>query len=178
MMRRFPRGAKALIRGGGSDASSSVSREPLVVMSENTHAPNAADLRRLIAARSPVIVSALAVLVLALAALGWLHLWSQELPRAGSAAGVARETAQIVWAVSIVLGLLLAATAGCLVTLWVVSRRSGVARSARYRAVLEQSPNGTLVADADSLCIVDANPAPTKSGILARRAAWHNADAA
>ena len=37
--------------------------------------------------------------------------------------------------------------------------RQGAARYNRYRAVLEQSPHGLVIADAASLAIVDANPA-------------------
>ncbi len=44
--------------------------------------------------------------------------------------------------------------------LWLV-RRFGGSRSARYRAVLEQSPNGMVIVDAVTFRIVDANPAFT-----------------
>ncbi len=57
--------------------------------------------------------------------------------------------------------LLAAAVAFC-VTLWVVFRTGG-SRGARYRAVLEQSPNGMVIADATTFRIVDANPAFLKA---------------
>ena len=47
--------------------------------------------------------------------------------------------------------------------LWQAARRSGAARDARYRAVVEQSPNGVLIADATSFRILDANPALERS---------------
>ncbi|HTT02087.1 MAG TPA: EAL domain-containing protein [Steroidobacteraceae bacterium] len=58
-------------------------------------------------------------------------------------------------------GLLLLLAAGVAVTLFLVLRvlKHGAARYNRYRAVLEQSPHGLVIADATSLAIVDANPA-------------------
>jgi diguanylate cyclase (GGDEF)-like protein/PAS domain S-box-containing protein len=47
--------------------------------------------------------------------------------------------------------------------LWQAARRSSAARDARYRAVVEQSPNGVLIVDATTLRILDANPALERS---------------
>jgi diguanylate cyclase (GGDEF)-like protein/PAS domain S-box-containing protein len=58
------------------------------------------------------------------------------------------------------LGVLLSFAAGVALTLWTRSRhRDDALRDARYRAVLEQSPNGVLIVDAASMRVVDANPA-------------------
>jgi diguanylate cyclase (GGDEF)-like protein/PAS domain S-box-containing protein len=47
--------------------------------------------------------------------------------------------------------------------LWQAARRSSAARDARYRAVVEQSPNCVLIADASNFRILDANPAVERS---------------
>ncbi len=58
------------------------------------------------------------------------------------------------------LGTLLAFAAGVALASWLERRRRPDGRrEARYRAVLEQSPNGVLIGDAASLRVLDANPA-------------------
>jgi diguanylate cyclase (GGDEF)-like protein/PAS domain S-box-containing protein len=61
--------------------------------------------------------------------------------------------------VSGLLAMLLAGAGGGCLSLWLAARRGSAVRDVRYRAVLEQSPNGTLIADADSFRILEANPA-------------------
>lgn len=46
-----------------------------------------------------------------------------------------------------------------LLLIWIHFRDGGASRDSRYRAVVEQSPNGVLMVDASDLRIVDANPA-------------------
>jgi len=69
-------------------------------------------------------------------------------------------SAHMLWVGVAVLGALLAFAAGVALPIWLQRRRPGDARrEARYRAYLEQSPNGVLIVDAASLRVVDANPA-------------------
>ncbi|MGH8206260.1 MAG: diguanylate cyclase domain-containing protein, partial [Steroidobacteraceae bacterium] len=60
------------------------------------------------------------------------------------------------WLIGGGLAMLLAGAAGALLGAKLTFRRRS---TMRYRAVLEQSPNGTLIADADTLRVIDANPA-------------------
>src|SRR5579862_7494887 len=62
-------------------------------------------------------------------------------------------------AVCLLLLLVLSAAATTMLLIWWRARRNGGSRDARYRAVLEQSPNGTVIANAESFAIIDANPA-------------------
>lgn len=64
---------------------------------------------------------------------------------------------------SLVLSLLCVVAGGVSSLLYWRARRSGAAGESRYRAVLEQSPNGFLIAYASNLRIVDANPAAQRS---------------
>ncbi len=48
---------------------------------------------------------------------------------------------------------------GASLVLWLMQRGHASGRDARYRAVVEQSPHGVVIADAETLRILDANPA-------------------
>jgi diguanylate cyclase (GGDEF)-like protein/PAS domain S-box-containing protein len=105
----------------------------------------------------------LAALSTAAAVLVWHDMWSRRLHQVGSGALSARTAERSMQLASAGIGALLAFAVTALLLLWLLARRSGAARDARYRAVLEQSPNGILIADAESLRIVDANPALQRS---------------
>jgi diguanylate cyclase (GGDEF)-like protein/PAS domain S-box-containing protein len=64
------------------------------------------------------------------------------------------------WLTALIGVTLFAFGAGAALVVWLQQRRKrDASRDVRYRAVLEQSPNGVLIVDAASLRIVDANPA-------------------
>ncbi len=60
------------------------------------------------------------------------------------------------WLIGGGLAAFLIGAAGCLLGAKLALRRES---ATRYRAVLEQSPNGMLIADAETLRVIDANPA-------------------
>ncbi|HLK71115.1 MAG TPA: sensor domain-containing diguanylate cyclase, partial [Steroidobacteraceae bacterium] len=63
------------------------------------------------------------------------------------------------WLMGVLLGLLLAASAGGVAAWYLLRRQSSSMRAARYAARIEQSPNGLLIVEAETLRLVDANPA-------------------
>ncbi|HWG76697.1 MAG TPA: EAL domain-containing protein [Steroidobacteraceae bacterium] len=67
------------------------------------------------------------------------------------------------WVIGILMGMLLAAAAGAVAGEYVLSRRRGARQAARYSASLEQSPNGVLLAEAETLRILDANAAAQRN---------------
>jgi diguanylate cyclase (GGDEF)-like protein/PAS domain S-box-containing protein len=89
----------------------------------------------------------------------WHHMWSQRLELVARGALDAQSASRSMLSASTGLGALTTGLVVLLFTLWLAARRRNAARDARYRAVLEQSPNGLLIADAVALRIVDANPA-------------------
>ena len=58
---------------------------------------------------------------------------------------------------------IIAIAAGAFSTFWLLAHRKHGGRGERYAAMLEQSPSGTLIADATSLRIIDANLALQQS---------------
>jgi diguanylate cyclase (GGDEF)-like protein/PAS domain S-box-containing protein len=58
---------------------------------------------------------------------------------------------------------IIAIAAGGLSTFWLLTSRKHASRGSRYAAMLEQSPTGTLIADAISLRVIDANLAFQRS---------------
>ena len=121
--------------------------------------PQRTDAQRFFTNGPVLICSALAVSLFILLFIGWHHMWSRRLELVGSGSLNAHDAADTMLWVSGALGGLLALAVGGLLALWLVARRSGTVRDARYRAVLEQSPNGMLIADAATFRVVDANPA-------------------
>jgi diguanylate cyclase (GGDEF)-like protein/PAS domain S-box-containing protein len=71
----------------------------------------------------------------------------------------------VIWLRVAMIGTVLAAIAAgaAFAMRFLERRRHHTARDARYRAVLEQSPNGVLIVDAENLRVVDANPALLRS---------------
>ena len=67
------------------------------------------------------------------------------------------------WVVGLVLTALLTGALAMGVASWMLMRRNKNGRDARYREVLEQSPNGMLLADVVTLRVFDANPALQQS---------------
>jgi diguanylate cyclase (GGDEF)-like protein/PAS domain S-box-containing protein len=67
------------------------------------------------------------------------------------------------WVVGLVLTALLTGALGMGFAAWFLMRRNKNGRDARYREVLEQSPNGMLLADVVTLRVFDANPALQQS---------------
>jgi diguanylate cyclase (GGDEF)-like protein/PAS domain S-box-containing protein len=67
------------------------------------------------------------------------------------------------WVIGILIGMLLAGAAGAVAATYLQSRRRSGRQAARYSASLEQSPNGVLLAEAETLQILDANPAAQRS---------------
>ncbi len=112
-------------------------------------------------ARWPVILCIAAALAITTAAAVRHLLQLQRLRRVG--AGFApHPSAHIEWLLMALCAALAAAAtlaAGIALELWLAFRRNGGTRNSRYRAVLEQSPNGVVIADAGNFRIVDANPA-------------------
>ena len=106
-----------------------------------------------------VIALLIGVCALVCAFVIWHHMWSQRLELVARGAIDARSASRSMLSASVGLGALIMGLVILLLTLWLAARRSNAARDARYRAVLEQSPNGLLIADALALRVVDANPA-------------------
>src|SRR5579862_6363116 len=106
-----------------------------------------------------VIALLIGVCALVCAFVVWHHMWSQRLELVARGVIDARSASRSMLSASVGLGALITGLVTLLLTLWLAARRSNAARDARYRAVLEQSPNGLLIADALALRVVDANPA-------------------
>jgi diguanylate cyclase (GGDEF)-like protein/PAS domain S-box-containing protein len=109
--------------------------------------------------RAAFVAFALTVVALGAALILWHQMWSQRLQWVARGTLDASRAARTMLFVSMAVGGLLTMLVGLLALIWLAARRNGAARDARYRAVLEQSPNGVLIADAESLYVVDANPA-------------------
>jgi diguanylate cyclase (GGDEF)-like protein/PAS domain S-box-containing protein len=107
------------------------------------------------------VVAALAFVLCGLvgAFVVWHHMWSQRLELVAHGQLDPNSAARSMLSVSAGLGALVTGLVILFSTLWLAARRSNAARDARYRAVLEQSPNGLLIADGVALRVVDANPA-------------------
>ena len=93
----------------------------------------------------------------------WHRLWVQRLALVAHGTLDADSAGRTMGLTSAALGVLFAALVSAFFLLWLAARRGSAARDARYRAVVEQSPNGVLIADAGSFEILDANPALERS---------------
>jgi diguanylate cyclase (GGDEF)-like protein/PAS domain S-box-containing protein len=116
------------------------------------------DSEQLFTTRGPVFGAGLAAVGLGVAVALGLLAWSHQLrflPAGASAAPAAAAIQRL----SLTLLLVLSAAGASLVAIFWAARRGGLSREARYRAVLEQSPNGMLIADAETFAIIDVNPA-------------------
>ena len=126
-------------------------------MSGGTLRSQQSNSEELLTTRGPVFAAALAAVGLGAALAVCLLLWSRQLRTSGAIdAGAAGRTMQLL---SVLLLLVLGGATATLLLIWWRAHRSDGSRAARYRAVLEQSPNGTLIADAKNFTIIDANPA-------------------
>src|SRR5579862_4921532 len=117
------------------------------------------DSDELLTTRGPVFAAALAAVGFGVAVAVCLLLWSRQLGTPSADGGQPVPAAHSMQALSLLLLLVLSAAATTMLLIWWRARRNGGSRDARYRAVLEQSPNGTVIANAESFAIIDANPA-------------------
>ncbi len=117
------------------------------------------NVNRLLIARGPIILSA-AILILGVA-IGIHQITPSRAVLSGSSALGLYHEAHARWLGGAIWALLAAAVA-LSPALW-SALRNGRSRSARYRAVLEQSPNGMVIVDAATFRILDANPAFVKA---------------
>ncbi len=132
-------------------------------MSGGTLLSQPSDSEELLTTRGPVFAAALAAVGFGAVIALCLLLWSRRLHTSGEGTEPTMAVAHTIQTLSTLLLLVLSGAAVTLTMIWWRTRRSDSSRDARYRAVLEQSPNGTLIADADSLGIIDANPALQQS---------------
>ncbi|HTV52593.1 MAG TPA: EAL domain-containing protein [Steroidobacteraceae bacterium] len=109
--------------------------------------------------KGPLVLAGAAVLSLIAILLTWARMWSHRLALVGSGALDAPTAARSMWLASALLLALLVLVLAVLTTLWLRLRQRTSVRDSRYRAVLEQSPNGMLISDAATLRIIDSNPA-------------------
>ena len=128
-------------------------------MSGGTLRSQPSDSEELLTTRGPVFAAALAAVGFGAAVAACLLLWSRQLHPSAAGADDSLAAVHVMQGLSVLLLLVLSGAAVTLLLIWWRARRGDSARDARYRAVLEQSPNGTLIADAKSLAIIDANPA-------------------
>jgi diguanylate cyclase (GGDEF)-like protein/PAS domain S-box-containing protein len=128
-------------------------------MSGSTLRSQPGDSDELLTTRGPAFAAALAGVGFGAVIAVCLLLWSRELRTSGEGADQPLAAAHSIQTLSMLLLLVLSGAAATLLLIWWRTRRPNSSRDARYRAVLEQSPTGTLIADADSLAIIDANPA-------------------
>src|SRR5690348_4285617 len=126
-------------------------------MSGGTLRSQQSNSEELLTTRGPVFAAALAAVGLGAALTVCMLLWSRRLRT--SSAEEAISAGRIMQVLSILLLLVLSGAVATLLLIWWRGRRSDGSRAERYRAVLEQSPNGTLIADAKTFAIIDANPA-------------------
>ncbi len=127
-------------------------------MSGGKRGSQQSDSEQLLTTRGPVFGAGLAAVGLGIAVALGLLAWSHQLrllPVGASAAPAAAAIQRL----SLTLLLVLSAAAVALAAIFGAARRAGSSRDARSRAVLEQSPNGMLIADAETFAIIDANPA-------------------
>ena len=108
--------------------------------------------------RSPLFVAALTAVGFAAALTVVLLVRSHQLNQLGDD-GAPLPQAESMQHVSLLLFLILSAIGGTLAAIWWKSRLTDPSHDARCRAVIEQSPNGLLIAEAASFKIIDANPA-------------------
>ncbi|HUK01008.1 MAG TPA: EAL domain-containing protein [Steroidobacteraceae bacterium] len=113
--------------------------------------------------QGPLIASAATVIALGVAFVAWHSMWLRRLELVARGSLHAHDAVRDMELAGALIGALFIAIVGGLFALWLNARRSNTTRNARYRAVLEQSPNGMLIADALSFRVVDANPALERS---------------
>ena len=122
-------------------------------------------LLRPILLQGPHLAGAGLIVALCTVALIWHALWARRMAEVGTGQLTVQQALDSMTPISIGLGVALVVLAGLPLGLWLIAKQRIATRNARFRAVLEQSPNGMLIADATSFRIVDANPAlQRKSG--------------
>jgi diguanylate cyclase (GGDEF)-like protein/PAS domain S-box-containing protein len=107
-----------------------------------------------------IAVAAVAFVALGLGIGIWNAVWLDRLEEVGSGAIRAQDAADSLRTAAVGLGIALVILGSSLLLLQRAWRNGS---DSRYRALLEQSPNGTLMAYAANLKIVDANPAAQRS---------------
>ena len=117
----------------------------------------------LLSTRVTPILWALSILGVSATVAVWHHLWAERLAQVARGSLAAADAERTMSGVSVGLGALLLTLLSAVFLLWLAARRASAARDARYRAVVEQSPNGVLMVDAATFKVLDANPALQRS---------------
>jgi diguanylate cyclase (GGDEF)-like protein/PAS domain S-box-containing protein len=126
-------------------------------MSGGTRASPSSGLSQLFSSRSLLFAAALTAVGFAAALAVLLLVRSHQLNLLANDA-VQSPPVQSVQRLSLLLFLILSAVGGTILSIWWTARRTDPSYDARCRAVIEQSPNGLVIAHATTFKIIDANP--------------------